>query len=128
MGSNEALKSQLKAYKQKFYKNKAIKGAILLLAFVLSFFILTNTLEFSARLDTTGRALLFYSFVIGSGLAFYFWVGKYLWLLKDVSRQISNEEAAVQIGNHFPEVSDKLLNIIQLEQLSNSQSLSLIHI
>lgn len=122
MGSNEALKSQLKAYKQKFYKNKAIKGAILLLAFVLSFFILTNTLEFSARLDTTGRALLFYSFVIGSGLAFYFWVGKYLWLLKDVSRQISNEEAAVQIGNHFPEVSDKLLNIIQLEQLSNSQS------
>lgn len=122
MGSNEALKSQLKAYKQKFYKNKAIKGTILLLAFVLSFFILTNTLEFSARLNTTGRALLFYSFVIGSLLAFYFWVGKYLWLLKDVSRQISNEEAAIQIGDYFPEVSDKLLNIIQLEQLSSSQS------
>ena len=46
MGSNEALKSQLKAYKQKFYKNKAIKGSILLLAFMLSFFVLTNTLEF----------------------------------------------------------------------------------
>lgn len=122
MGSNEALKSQLKAYKQKFYKNKAIKGAILLLAFVLSFFILTNTLEFSARFDSGGRALLFYSFLAGSLLAFYFWVGKYLLLLKNTSRQLSNEEAAVQIGNHFPEVSDKLLNIIQLEQLTDRQN------
>lgn len=122
MESNEALKSQLKAYKQKFYKNKAIKGAILLLAFVLSFFILTNTLEFSARFDSTGRALLFYGFLTGSLIAFYLWVGKYLWLLRDTSRQITNEEAALQIGAHFPEVSDKLLNIIQLEQLTDQQN------
>ncbi|MCE7994829.1 MAG: hypothetical protein HEP71_22830 [Roseivirga sp.] len=43
-------------------------------------------------------------------------------LLKNTSRQLSNEEAAVQIGNHFPEVSDKLLNIIQLEQLTDRQN------
>ncbi|MBO6762038.1 MAG: hypothetical protein JJ909_13865, partial [Roseivirga sp.] len=35
---------------------------------------------------------------------------------------MSNEEAARQIGKHFPEVSDKLLNVIQLERLSDSQS------
>lgn len=122
MGSNEALKSQLKAYKQKFYKNKAIKGSILLIAFILSFFIITNTLEFSAQFDSSGRAFLFYGFFAGSILAFYLWVGKYLWLLNNGSKQISNEEAASQIGNHFPEISDKLLNIIQLEQLSDSQN------
>ena len=122
MGSNEALKSQLKAYKQKFYKNKAIKGSILLLAFMLSFFVLTNTLEFSARFDSTGRAILFYSFLLGSLAFFLVYVGKYLWVLKNSKAQISNEEAAKQIGEHFPEVSDKLLNIIQLEALSDSQS------
>lgn len=122
MGSNEALKSQLKAYKQKFYKNKAIKGSILLLAFMLSFFVLTNTLEFSARFDSTGRAILFYGFLLGSLAFFLVYVGKYLWVLKNSKAQLSNEEAARQIGQHFPEVSDKLLNIIQLETLSDSQN------
>jgi len=122
MGSNEALKSQLKAYKQKFYKNKAIKGSILLLAFMLSFFVVTNTLEFSARFDSTGRAILFYSFLLGSLGFFLAYVGKYLWVLKNSKAQISNEEAARQIGRHFPEISDKLLNIIQLEELSDSQN------
>ena len=122
MGSNEALKSQLKAYKQKFYKNKAIKGGILLLAFVLSFFLLTNTLEFSGRFGTTGRALLFYSFILSTLGFFYFLVGRYLWQLKNINRYLSNEQAARQIGEHFPEVSDKLLNIIQLEQLSDNEN------
>lgn len=126
MGSNEALKSQLQAYKQKFYKNKAIRGSILLLAFILSFFIITNTLEFSARFSSNGRALLFYGFLVSSITVFYFLVGKYLLLLSANSRQISNEEAAIQIGSHFPEISDKLLNIIQLEKLSDSQNALLI--
>lgn len=122
MGSNEALKSQLVKYKQKFYKNKAIKGSIWLLTFVLSFFVVTNTLEFSARFDSTGRAILFYSFLVGSLTFFLLFVGRYLLKLKNANTQLSNEEAARQIGDYFPEVSDKLLNIIQLESLSDKQS------
>ena len=122
MEPNEALQVQLKAYRQKFYKNKAIKGGIGLLTFVLSFFLLANTLEFSARFGSVGRALLFYGFLLGSLGFFLVYVGKYLWILRNQKAQLSNEEVAGQIGQHFPEVSDKLLNIIQLKNLSDSQN------
>ena len=49
-------------------------------------------------------------------------MGKYLWILRNKKAQLSNEEVARQIGQYFPEISDKLLNIIQLESLSDSQN------
>lgn len=122
MGSNEALKNQLNAYKAKYYRNKAIKGAIMFSALFILSFLAINTIEFSGRLGNTGRAILLYSFLILNLLVLYFQVIKQLLILKDRNRQISNEEAAFQIGKYFPGVSDKLLNIIQLESLSDQQS------
>ncbi|MGW8123416.1 DUF4175 family protein [Roseivirga echinicomitans] len=122
MGSNQILKEQLQAYKKKFYTNRLIKGGILFLAFFLSLFIVANAFEFSARLSGGGRAILFYSFVFTSALAFFWFIGKNLYLLKNAQKHLSNEEASKQIGAHFPEVSDKLLNIIQLEKLNTAQN------
>lgn len=122
MGSNEALKNQLKAYKEKYYRNKAIKGAIIFAAILLASFLLINTIEFSGRLDSIGRAILLYAFVAANLALFYWWIGRHLLVLKNGNKQISNEEAANQIGKYFPDVSDKLLNIIQLEKLSDSDN------
>tara|TARA_A100000171_G_scaffold51572_1_gene66309 strand:+ start:136 stop:3522 length:3387 start_codon:yes stop_codon:yes gene_type:complete len=122
MGSNQLLKQQLQAYKKKFYTNRLIKGSILFLAFFLSLFIIANAFEFSARLSGGGRAILFFSFVFGSLLAFFWFVGKNLYHLRNAQKHLSNEEASKQIGAHFPEISDKLLNIIQLEKLNTAQN------
>ena len=122
MGSNEALKNQLNAYKAKYYRNKAIKGAIFFSALLILSFLAINTIEFSGRLNNTGRAILLYGFVILNLAILYQQVIKHLLILKDGKRQISNEEAAHQIGKYFPDVSDKLLNIIQLEGLSDKQN------
>ena len=122
MGSNESLIKQLKDYKKKFYKNKAIKGAIILLGGLLVAFLLINTIEFSAHLSRTGRAILFYSFLTSFLGASYWLVVRHLLVMSSDNKQMTNEEAARQIGKHFPEVSDKLLNVIQLEKLSDKQS------
>lgn len=122
MGSNEALKNQLKAYKSKYYRNKAIKGAIVFSALLLASFLAINTIEFSGRLTTAGRAILLYGFLVLNLIVLYWKVIKHILVLKDTNRQISNEDAALQIGKYFPDVSDKLLNIIQLEKLSGHQN------
>lgn len=122
MGSNEALKNQLKAYKAKFYRNKAIKGAIISAALLLVSFLIINTVEFSGRLGSVGRATLLYSFIGLSIIVVYQLVIKHILTLKNTKQQITNEDAAIQIGRFFPEISDKLLNIIQLESLSADES------
>lgn len=122
MGSNEALKNQLNAYKAKYYRNKAIKGAIMFGALLILSFLAINAIEYSGRLGNTGRAILLYGFIILNLSVLYFQVVKHLLILKNSNRQISNEEAALQIGKYFPGVSDKLLNIIQLEKLSDKQN------
>ncbi|OEK07089.1 coiled-coil domain-containing protein [Roseivirga misakiensis] len=122
MGSNEALKNQLNSYKAKFYKNKAIKGAIVFGALLILSFLLINTIEYSGRLGNAGRAILLYGFILLNFAVLYSKVIKNLMLLNKSGDQLSNEEAAEQIGKHFPEVSDKLLNIIQLESLSDKDN------
>ncbi len=122
MGSNNELKNQLKAYKSKYYRNRAIKGAIIFSALLLLSFLAINTIEFSGRLTTTGRAILLYGFLALNLIVFYTQVVKHLLVLKDSRKQISNEEAAIQIGKFFPDISDKLLNIIQLEKLSGKEN------
>ncbi|MBO3698763.1 DUF4175 family protein [Roseivirga sp. E12] len=122
MGSNEALKNQLKAYKAKYYRNKAIKGAIISAALLLASFLFINTVEFSGRLGSIGRAAMLYGFIAINITLIYWFVVRHLLVLKNSSKQISNEEAALQIGKFFPEISDKLLNIIQLEKLSSHEN------
>ena len=39
-----------------------------------------------------------------------------------LGKQISHEQAANIIGKHFPEISDKLLNILQLKKQPDSNA------
>ena len=119
---NRELKDRLQAFKKKYYLNKILRGSILFIAFLLTTFLLINSIEFSARLNTTGRSILFFSYIGLVILSFIYLIGQYLPLIYKNKKQLSNEEAAAQIGKFFPEISDKLLNVIQLEKLSDQQN------
>src|SRR5699024_3684257 len=45
------------------------------------------------------------------------WILKPLFQLFNLRKQLSHEEAAKQIGEYFPEINDKLLNIIELQKI-----------
>src|SRR5699024_9411200 len=58
----------------------------------------------------------FYGFIaVAIGTAFL-WMGIPLLKYFNIGSRISNAQAATIIGNHFPEVQDKLLNVLQLKE------------
>ena len=93
-----------------------IKGALLFIAIGFLFFIAVLGVEYFLWLNSTGRFLLL---VLGIGVVLFLLV-KYicipLFYLLKLKKGISNKEASVIIGKHFPEVGDKLYNLLDLEK------------
>jgi len=114
------IKQQLREYKQKYYLNILIKGVIFSLLWISISFLAANSIEFLLRLDSIGRAILFVSLIGVFAFSMIQWVLKPLVVLLNNKQQISDEEAARQIGQYFPEVKDKLLNVLQLSSLPNA--------
>lgn len=85
---------------------------------MFSIFIVIDVLEYFLWSDSTVRTSIFYLFLLFSLLIVVKFIFIPLFKLFQFGKQISYREAANIIGNHFPEVSDKLLNAIQLQNLS----------
>jgi hypothetical protein len=109
---------KLQAYKRKYYQNKLIKGGLLALAILCSSYLVVNSLEYTIRFGTLIRGILFFGFVALIIWVLYRWIIDPVWKLLTLKQQISDEEAARQIGRYFPAVNDKLLNTLQLHRLS----------
>ena len=102
------------SYKKKYYKSFLIKSLLLSLTFLLSAFLFYSLLEYIGHFNQLVRGVFFYSYLVLLLYVFSQWI--FFPVLKIfVDRlQISDQEAAKNIGNFFPSVSDKLLNILQL--------------
>ncbi len=119
---------KLDDFVRKYYVNQLLRGALYSVAAILGMFIILNVLEYYFYFSTTTRKVLFYGFLIGSGVALWQWVGRPLLHYYRLGKLISHEQAAKIIGQHFSEVQDKLLNILQLKQQSaNALHTDLIH-
>jgi len=118
----EQLMDKLLAYKRKYYKNKLLKGIILSSALLINAFVMVNLLEYFGNFTSPIRATLFFSFLGLSALSAYFWILIPIFKLTNPQRFLPHQEAADQIGKYFPEVSDKLLNLLQLNNLTSQQS------
>lgn len=115
-----AIKSQLVAYKKKYYTDKLVRGVLYLLLMSLSLFLVFTVLEFNFRFGTVVRAILLFSFIIFTVVFTVFWIIRPLWEIISEGKHLSDSEAARQIGKFFPKVSDKLLNVLQLQNMSDS--------
>ncbi len=118
----QELSNQLQKFKRKFYINLLIRGLLISLSIVLGIYLIFNVLEFSFRFDSWMRAIVFFSFVILS----VFMLGNFVILplvrLFVKKNQISNEDAALRIGGFFPQVKDKLLNVLQLSRMQDKNN------
>lgn len=111
--------TKLDAFIRKYYTNRLIRGVLYSIALLGSFFLVITLLEAVAWFSSTVRTVLFYTYTL-SGLLIlgYFIIIPILKLLR-AGKRISHEFAAEIIGQHFPEVKDKLLNLLQLNGLYN---------
>lgn len=113
----ETVKKQLVAYKKKFYTDKLIKGALLFLLVGLCLFLMFTVLEFNFRFGSWIRGFLLFSFVALMLGLLVFWIIKPAWELLGGGKTLKDDDAARQIGGFFPDVKDKLLNVLQLQKL-----------
>ncbi|GHN00028.1 hypothetical protein WSM22_15170 [Cytophagales bacterium WSM2-2] len=109
-------------FKRKYYLNLVIRGAILAPSLALGYFLIATLLEYNLWLGRSSRFLIFFLFVALVAFCVYYFFRKPIqWLL--YKKGLGEEESARIIGDHFPSVSDRLLNIIQLASSSKKNSL-----
>ncbi|MCX2452934.1 hypothetical protein OQX61_16780 [Pedobacter sp. PLR] len=120
MNSNyELLISKVNEFTQKFYLNKLLRGSIYAATFLLALYLLLFVLVYYTQPGISTKTLLFFSSIAVSILAIGFWVVKPALSYFKLSKNLSIEQAAALIGDHFFNVKDKLLNTLQLKALAD---------
>ncbi len=112
----QLLIQKLDQFIRKYYINKLIRGTLYSIGLVLLLFLIINILEYYNFYGPTGRKVLWYSFLTMSLGAIFYWIGRPLLSYFHLGRVISHEQAAQIIGQHFTDVKDKLLNVLQLKK------------
>ena len=112
--SNSALISKIERFIRKFYLNRLIQGALIGLVLIIALFLIINGIEYFSWLPQKGRLILLLLFVLGTSfVAIFYFIIPIINLIR-FRKKMSDEKAAVIIGKFFPEISDKLLNTLQL--------------
>ena len=119
------IQKKLEGFYKNYYTNELIKGSILFSALGLLYFIFTLYLEYFLWLEPLARTLLFWLFVGVEIFLLYRFILLPIIQLTRVKKGISDIESSKIIGNYFPEVQDKLLNILQLKAESDYTELVL---
>ena len=113
---------KLNRFISKYYKNKILKGLIFLVSTLLFFLLLFSVLEYLSRFNSSSRALLFWLYIgINSTIFIWFILIPILNLFR-LGKALNYTDAAKIIGKFFSEIDDKILNILQLNEISDSDS------
>ncbi len=116
---------KLELFIKKFYANELIRGILLFIGLGLLYFLFTLFVEYFLWLKPAGRTILFWVFI---GVEIFLLIRFILFPISQLfkfKKGIDYNEASKIIGNHFPEVSDKLTNFLQLATDKNQSELLL---
>ncbi|MES2275307.1 MAG: DUF4175 family protein [Bacteroidota bacterium] len=121
-GNYELLIGKINLFIRKYYFNNLLRGLIFLGAGLFSAFVVITVSEYFGNFNTVARTAMFYAFIVlNLGLLFWLVVPSLLAWLK-VGKTLTHDEAAEIIGQHFADVSDKLLNTLQLKKLTDQDA------
>lgn len=116
---------KLKHFLRKFYLNELIKGFLLFFVFFTLFFLTVTLIETFFWTSSAVRTVFFWALLLFSILL----IIKFLWqpilILLKLKSGMTYNEASNFIGLNFPEVSDVLLNLVQLKQQGDNSELVL---
>ena len=107
----------LDAFIRKYYKSRLIRGMLYACAIVLSLFIVLVLVEHFGWFGTVVRTVIFWLFIAVMAVVAGWCVVLPLLRMHRLAGGLSYEEAARIAGAHFPEIEDKLLNLLQLQRM-----------
>lgn len=110
------LTEKLDAFIRRYYVNRLLKGLILSLLSISLYFLTIFTLEYFNYYSTQVRTFLFIlsiSFI--TAIVLYFIVVPFI-KIYGITKVISYKDASLIIARFFPEINDRLINTLELEQ------------
>ncbi len=113
--SNNILIQKLDEFIRRYYKNQLIKGVLYSSGILLTAFLSVTFLEYFGEFNSAIRGVLFFSFLASTLFVLSKYIAIPLLKLNKIGKVISYDQAANIIGNHFTNVQDKLLNVLQLQ-------------
>jgi hypothetical protein len=122
-GNFKNIQGKLEQFIKRYYTNELLKGVILFFSIGLLYLIGTLLVEYFLWLSPTARTILFWVFIAVELALFAKLIVFPIAKLFKLQKGIDYEDASQIIGNHFPEVNDKLLNVLQLNQNSSQSEL-----
>lgn len=122
MLSDELIR-KLDDFIRKFYRTLMLKGLFYTIILLVVFYLLLTLFEFVGYNGTVVRTVLFYLYLAFAGVIITIFVLRPLTKMWRIGKTIDYYQAAKIIGAYFPEISDKLLNLLQLNaQAENNES------
>ncbi|WP_187263439.1 DUF4175 family protein [Pontibacter beigongshangensis] len=117
------LMHQLQEYKKKFYLNMLLRGSIFAIGMLISIYVVYSLLEYMFYFPQYVRGFLLFSFIGLVLYVFFRWIALPISALANLKKVLTDEQAAQQVGTYYPEIKDKLLNAIQLQNLDKTNDL-----
>lgn len=124
MPTSNVIIDNLDKFIRKYYKSRLIKGVLYAVALLLMLFLAMVILEHFGFFSVAVRTVLFWIYVVAMAVVIWCYVFTPLLKMFKLGKVISYEEAASIVGAHFPEVKDKLLNLLQLQQEQDAVSIA----
>ena len=125
MNNFKNIQAKLEQFISRYYTNELIKGTILFISIGLLYFLLTLFIEHILWLNPLARTVLFWLFILVEVSLLAKFIVLPLAKLFKLKKGINYMDASKIIGQHFPEVNDKLLNVLQLKQNTSQSELLL---
>ncbi len=107
----------LDSFIRKYYKNRLIRGILYASALLLSLFIVLVTAEYFGWFGRGVRTVVFWFFIAAIVVVAAVYVLLPLLRMHRLAGGLSYPDAARIAGTHFPEIQDKLLNLLQLQEM-----------
>ena len=123
MESFKNIEQKLHQFTRKYYTSELIKGCILFHSLGLIYFFFTLYLEYFLWLKPTAKTILFWLFLVIELFFLIRFIGIPIFKLIGLKKGITDVQSSKIIGAFFPEVQDKLLNILQLKQTDTQSDL-----
>ena len=125
MNGYQHILDKLEDFTKRFYTKELIKGLFLFLSLGTIFWFVVVGFEYWLWLDNAWRMVLFCVFILVELYLLYRYIVVPLLYLFKIRNGIDTKDASKLIGSHFPEVGDKLYNLLELSDNNEKTELLL---
>ena len=118
--SFDSVIKRLEKFSKDYYKNLILRGVLTCVTILVVFFVAICLIEYFSFLNSFFRKIIFWTYlIIMVSLFVKLVVLPIIIFFRSIKTPKENQRVAELIGRHFPEIEDKLINILELNEIDS---------